>query len=287
MNTAVRRGEGYFGYRFVFFDCDSTLSRIEGIDELARMRGVAEQVARLTRRAMDGEIGLEEVYAERLRLLTPTLGEMRTLALRYSEATVEDARGLISALLFLQREVFIVSGGLAPPVRIFSRWLGLPARRVRAVDLHFDQLSGSWWEYGSESNNPEERYLAHEQSPLAESQGKAAIIGELLAEASKGRSLLVGDGVSDLEARGAVDLFVGFGGAVFRERVARESDIYIKCPSLAPVLPIAANPSAYKLCRGTTHQALFDKGLSLLATDAAIFRDEQRREVLLRAYNYF
>jgi phosphoserine phosphatase len=281
--SAARRGEGYFGYRLIFLDCDSTLSRIEGIDELARMKGVTEQVARLTRQAMDGEIGLEEIYAERLRLLTPTRGEMRTLARRYSETLVEDARGLVAALLFLQREVFIVSSGLAPPVKSFGRWLGLPAGHVRAVELKFDQLTGAWWEYG-QGESQEERYLNHEDSRLAESQGKAAVIGELRAEAGGGRALLVGDGVSDLEARAAVDLFVGFGGVVLRERVAAEADIYITCPTLAPILPIAATPAAYRRCRGTPHQGLFDKGLSLLATDAVAFRSQKRKETLLRAY---
>jgi phosphoserine phosphatase len=286
MISAARRDGGYFGYRLVFLDCDSTLSRIEGIDELARMRGVAEQIARLTRQAMNGEVNLKEVYAERLRLLTPTRGEMRALARRYSESLVEDARELIAALLFLQREVFIISGGLAPPVMSLGRWLGLPAGHIRAVDLQFDQLAGAWWEYspGRQGENREERYLTYEDSPLAESQGKAAVIGELLAEPSSGRSLLVGDGVSDLEARDAVDLFVGFGGVVFRERVAREADIYITCPTLAPILPIAATPAAYKRCQGTRHQGLFDKGLSLLATDAVAFRNRKRKEVLLRAY---
>jgi phosphoserine phosphatase len=288
MTSGARWGEGYFGYRFIFFDCDSTLSRIEGIDELARMRGVAEQIARLTHQAMNGETDLEEVYAERLRLLTPTRGEMRALARRYSETLVEDARELLAALLFLQREVFIISGGLAPPVKSFGRWLGLPAGHIRAVNLQFDQLSGAWWEYGPgrERAHQEERYLIHEESPLAESQGKAAIVGELLADPSGGRSLLVGDGVSDLEARDAVDLFVGFGGVVFRERVAREADVYVTCPTLAPILPIAATPAAYRRCRGTQHQSLFDKGLSLLATDVVAFRSRKRKEILLRAYGH-
>ena len=32
------------GFDFVFFDCDSTLSSIEGIDELARQKGKFNQV---------------------------------------------------------------------------------------------------------------------------------------------------------------------------------------------------------------------------------------------------
>ena len=43
----------------VIFDCDSTLSTIEGIDELARMTGHEYDVAQLTKRAMEGDVPLE------------------------------------------------------------------------------------------------------------------------------------------------------------------------------------------------------------------------------------
>lgn len=63
----------------VFFDCDSTLSTIEGIDELARLKGVEDRIVELTNAAMDGKIPLQEVYAERLRLLSPTRADMRAI----------------------------------------------------------------------------------------------------------------------------------------------------------------------------------------------------------------
>jgi hypothetical protein len=47
-------------FRVIFFDCDSTLTTIEGIDELARLKGQYDHIADLTRRAMDGEIKLED-----------------------------------------------------------------------------------------------------------------------------------------------------------------------------------------------------------------------------------
>lgn len=52
-------------FRIVYFDCDSTLVSIEGIDELARLKGQADYIAALTRRAMDGEVELEHVFVER------------------------------------------------------------------------------------------------------------------------------------------------------------------------------------------------------------------------------
>ena len=49
-------------YRHVIFDCDSTLTGIEGIDELASHPDTRQRVADLTRSAMDGKVNLETVY---------------------------------------------------------------------------------------------------------------------------------------------------------------------------------------------------------------------------------
>ncbi|MBI4545890.1 MAG: hypothetical protein HY703_11890, partial [Gemmatimonadetes bacterium] len=54
----------------VLFDCDSTLSAIEGVEELAAAHR-AEVVA-LTESAMRGQVPLEQVYARRLELARPT-----------------------------------------------------------------------------------------------------------------------------------------------------------------------------------------------------------------------
>jgi phosphoserine phosphatase len=64
-------------FRVISFDCDSALTTIEGIDELARLKGQYDHIADLTRRAMDGEIKLEEVFAARLDRLRPTRADLR------------------------------------------------------------------------------------------------------------------------------------------------------------------------------------------------------------------
>src|SRR5512141_938779 len=104
-------------FRLIFFDCDSTLTTIEGIDELARLSGQYDHIADLTRRAMDGEIKLEEVFAARLELLRPTRADLHHIAVAYREAIVPDAKETIAALRFAGCRVYIVSGGLLPAVQ--------------------------------------------------------------------------------------------------------------------------------------------------------------------------
>ena len=48
--------------------------------------------------------------------------------------------------------------------------------------------------------------------------------------------VMVGDGASDLETRPAVDLFVGFGGFVARERIRREAAAFVTSLASVPAL---------------------------------------------------
>jgi len=273
-------------YDLVFFDCDSTLTRIEGIDELARMKGLFDEVQRLTAAAMDGEVHLSSVYDRRLELLRPTRADIRAIERLYRANVVPDAQELIAALHFLKRQVFIVSGGLAPAVIPFGQGLGVPPSHIRAVELAFNRLAGRWWDYrlDREGFNPDEHYLDHEAGPLTETHGKAGIVRQLRA-GHAGRALLVGDGVSDLMARPAVELLVGFGGVVRRQRVAAEADVFIECDSLAPLLPLSASPSDCERCARAGFGPLLRKGLQLIHQGDVHFRDPAMRERILKAYS--
>src|SRR5579885_993873 len=104
-------------FDLIFFDCDSTLSAIEGVDELARLKGKEGRVALLTQKAMDGDLDLADVYGKRLKAIRPTRGQLATIEQLYWDRMVEDAREVVSALQFLGKQIFIISGGLATPVR--------------------------------------------------------------------------------------------------------------------------------------------------------------------------
>ena len=251
-------------YRHVIFDCDSTLTGIEGIDELASHPDTRQRVADLTRSAMDGKVNLETVYGERLEILQPTRGAVRALRSRYRKHVVKDAAALIQALQVLGHEVYIVSGGLFDPVREFGLHLGVAPEHIRAVEVEYDTLSGNWWQ----GQGPwREAYLAVQHSVLTESDGKARVIRELLQNQT-GRSLLVGDGVSDLLASREVDLFAGFGGVICRDRVASESKVFIQSQSIAPVLLLAAGTAALEHSGDAGVQALAEKAHALTQSAA-------------------
>jgi phosphoserine phosphatase len=223
----------------IFFDCDSTLSSIEGIDELARLRGVEERIVALTNAAMDGKIPLQEVYAERLRLLAPRRSDLRAVEEAYKKTVVPGAREVIRALQDLGKRVLIVSGGLADAVVGFGIWLGVAREDIYAVGLSYNALTGKWWDYRADvsGSNPNEEYLMYDDSALTTQNGKIEVITATRTPGT--RAMLIGDGSSDLAAASAVDLFVGFGGVVARPIVAAGAPVFIRSASLAPVMLLA------------------------------------------------
>lgn len=203
----------------VAFDCDSTLSTLEGIDELAVRLGRADDIVPLTHAAMDGRMAIEDVYAQRMDILRPSGEDIAWLGRRYIETVVEGAPQAIAKLLAAGVTVYVVSGGLRAPVVQLAAALGVPADRVYAVNVYHDA---------------EGRYDGFEvASPLTRSDGKARIAAKLVAR--HGSLVLVGDGVTDVAARQGGATVIGFGGVVRRDAVVAGADHFIIGPTLGAV----------------------------------------------------
>lgn len=260
-------------FDYIFFDCDSTLSRIEGIDELARLKGKLDEVKAMTDAAMDGEVYLHDVYDRRLEMLAPTHEEIAGIEELYRETAVTDAAAVIGALRAAGKEVFIVSGGLLAAVRPFGRWLGVPYDHIRAVSLEYNALSGEWWDYLQDQwdQRLDVEYKDSEETPLVTAAGKSDVVREMLGD-RRGRSMLVGDGVSDMAARADVDLFVGFTGVVARPHVVEQADVLISGESLAPVLTIALTESELSGLSGTVYEDVVNKSLAQYRAGEVVVR---------------
>jgi phosphoserine phosphatase len=267
-------------FSHVVFDCDSTLTGVEGIDVLARSHGRDEEIAALTDAAMAGDVDLNDVYGTRLGMLQPSKQAIADLRSAYKRHTVAGAKEVIAALREIEIQVYIISGGLAEPVADFAVYLGIDPEHVWAVAARHDSLSGDWWQAG---HGPvDERYAGFEGGALTRSDGKAEIITKLL-EGTRGLSMLVGDGASDLSAADSVDLFVGFGGVVKRDRVAAAAPVYIDTASLAPVLPIAAGPGGRERLATAAARKAFSEGTDLIAEGQVSFQDPKQKERLMAA----
>ena len=207
----------------VCFDCDSTLSAIEGIDELARLRGPEcfRAIEAMTRDAMEGRIALDAIFARRLELIRPTRAEVEAVGAQYVATVEPTAAATVAALRAAGWDLAIVSGGYTQAIAPLARHLGIA--RVEAVPLRFD-AAGDYAGYD-------------ESAPAARRGGKPEILRALRAARRPARLVMVGDGASDAEARGVADLFVGFGRYADRPAVRAAADRYVlSLDALPPLL---------------------------------------------------
>ena len=210
----------FFDVDYVLFDCDSTLSSLEGIDELAKQIGVHEQLAPLTQAAMEGNVKLDDIYKQRLELIQPDRQAIECLAQRYIETLVTDADIVIEKLQKAKKQIHIISGGLRQAILPLAKKLNIAEINVHAVDVYFD------------SNDSYAGF--DEQSPLARSGGKTVVCQKIIGKS--GKAVLIGDGVTDLEVQNERLHFIGFGGVVVRDLVRSQSSVYIEEATLLPLL---------------------------------------------------
>ena len=199
--------------KLICFDCDSTLSSVEGIDELARLRGpeVLSAVAALTEDAMNGKILIEDIFRLRLDAIRPTCEDVALVGQRYMDTIEPTAKATVDALTARGWTCIIISGGFRQCIRPLADFLGID--RIEAVDLFFA---------------PDGTYTGFDgEYPSTRSGGKPEIIAKLRREFAPEKVVMIGDGVSDLETKPVVDLFVGYGGFATRKRVQAEAAAFV------------------------------------------------------------
>jgi phosphoserine phosphatase len=198
--------------KLLFVDCDSTLSAIEGIDELARLSDPAifAEVVALTNAAMNGDVPMHEVFGKRMEVIRPDKSMADEVSRLYIDHIVPGAREFIEDAKSKGWTPVILSGGFEPLIRPLADLLGI--KHVEAVPLFFNE-SGAYAGYGTDY-------------PTTRNLGKNEIINEWKRATLPARVIMIGDGISDLETKPDVDLMVGFGGVVVREKVRIGADAW-------------------------------------------------------------
>lgn len=229
----------------VIFDCDGTLSSIEGIDQLADNHGSGDRVKELTAEAM-GKSGINPViYKKRLDLVNPNRENINILADCYIQNCVPDTFDVIQLLKRLNKSIYIVSAGLYPAVARFGEYLTIPPENIFAVNITFDSF-GNFIDYDY-------------SSPLTQNAGKRIVVSELKKMHS--RIAYVGDGLNDLVTKDLVTRFIGFGGIYYRKNIEDQSPYYIKAGSMSALLPLVLTKSEY-VTLTSPEKNIYAKGLA-------------------------
>ncbi len=167
--------------RLVVMDMDSTLIRIEVIDELARAAGVGPEVARITERAMRGEMDYDESLRQRVALLAGL--DARTLDRIASDLPLTDgAETLVKVLKRLGYRIAVVSGGFSRATDVLKRRLSLDYAFSNNLEVDGGKLTG--------------RVVG----PVVNAQRKAELL-EIIAQLEGvvlDQVIAVGDGANDL-----------------------------------------------------------------------------------------
>jgi len=166
--------------RLVVMDMDSTLIRIEVIDELARAAGVGAEVSKITERAMLGEMDYDESLRQRVSLLKGL--DVAVLDKIAADLPLTDgAETLVRVLKRLGYSIAVISGGFSRAAEALKRRLDLDYAYSNNLEVAAGKLTG--------------RVVG----PIVNAQRKAELL-ETIAQAEGvllDQVIAVGDGAND------------------------------------------------------------------------------------------
>ena len=192
--------------RLVAFDMDSTLIQAEVIDELARIAGVGEQVAKITESAMRGELDFQQSFRKRVGLLAglPAIALDQVIA---KVPLTDGAERLISTLRKLGYKTAILSGGFTFFGRHLQSKLGIDYLHANELEIADGKVTG--------------RVV----SEIVDGQAKARHLRAIAEREgiSLEQTIAVGDGANDLPMLNIAGLGVAFRAKPIVRESARHS----------------------------------------------------------------
>lgn len=209
--------------RLFIADMDSTMIGQECIDELGAMAGVGEEVARITERAMQGELDFAGSLTERLALLEGL--PANTIERLLDERIVPNpgAERLVGTLNAQGVRCVLVSGGFTAFANVVGGWLGFDRVVANRLGMDGDRLTGKV------------------VGDIVDRATKAQVLREEVAALDDGTSLAIGDGANDLDMIEAASVGVAYRA---KPAVAAAADARLEHHSLDALLWALAIPRA-------------------------------------------
>jgi len=201
--------------KLVAFDLDSTLVQAEGIDELAREMGAYEAVARVTERAMRGEIEFERSFAERVACLAGlTAAQIESVRARVK--LNPGVGGLLRAIRAAGAETIILSGGFEPLAELVRRAGPVAWTATNRLEMENGACTGGFVE------------------PVIDGAAKAELLRRRMDERglSPAEVIAVGDGSNDVAMLEVAGLGVSYRG---KPRLNEVADGVLTSPDLSRI----------------------------------------------------
>jgi len=197
----------------VCFDVDSTVIDEEGIDVLADYLGKGEEVAALTKQAMEGGMKFQDALAARLSLLKPSKSQILACLKDRPLKLTPGCQDLVQSLIAHKKDVWLVSGGFRIMIEPVAEILNISKDQIVANTILFDD-AGSYKDFDS-------------SEPTSQDMGKPAALTQIKALRGYKNMVMIGDGFTDSQAKPPAAAFIGFGGIAVREKVKNVADWFV------------------------------------------------------------
>lgn len=199
---------------FVFFDLDSTLVTIEGIDELAKLKGLDQDLSELTEKIAQGQSYFEKYFPEKIRRIAPSIKDLDYLGQVYLHNFTSGVQKVIAELQGREMTVGLMTQGFFRSALPVAEELGLDLRFVYGNKLTHHE-SGQFLDVPTSQT-------------LFKGNGKVTMMRRLMDEFPEEEFVMVGDSKQDMLTDKVAQKFIGFGGNRRDEEVAAEADHYIE-----------------------------------------------------------
>jgi phosphoserine phosphatase len=202
----------------VVLDVDSTLIENEVIELLAEAAGTLEHVARVTERAMRGELDFAESLVERVA----TLAGVSTSTFEAVRGRMVVTRGvpdLVAGVHAAGGVICVVSGGFHELLDPLAAELGLDAWRANRLRVEDGRLTGEV------------------DGAIVDAEAKAGSLREWASAwgVPLQRTVAIGDGANDVRMMAAAGLGVAFDA---KPTVRERADVVLVERDLSAVLPL-------------------------------------------------
>ncbi len=207
--------------KFFIIDFDSTITKVEGLDELAAISlagnpqkdTIVARIKHLTDLGMNGEISFSEALQQRISLLEARKQHISDLVTFLRSNISDSFDGNRSFLKTYADQIIVLSSGFKEFIVPIVEELGLLPENVYANTFVFDAEDKIT---GVDTDNV-----------LAQDGGKVKLLQSLSLD---GHISVIGDGYTDYELRkaGLADRFYAFTENVERKKVTEHADFVIR-----------------------------------------------------------
>lgn len=192
--------------RLICFDMDSTLVKVEVIDELAKYAGAGVEVAKITEQAMLGKLDFNQSFTKRMSLLAG-LSDSVLSDIANQLPIMEGAERLFNNLNALGYKTAILSGGFNYFGKVLQNKFDIDYVFSNSLDVNNKQLTGKVI------------------PPIINGEQKELLLREIAAKEGFNlkQTVAVGDGANDLPMIGVAGLGIAYHAKPIVRETAKQS----------------------------------------------------------------